>query len=258
MFGLMKWMKRSLALVALVAATIGVAVTLDLAATSKSVPAIDRAVSTTIEQIRSTPHDFAGKRVKLTGQLSECYGWECSLCPDAMTNENRDFEKCLALSFRPLIEGTGFGAHEQESIHRFSRVVLIATFDPSCWVNGVCLDRQTVLDDAKVVTVRERRPGFGGLWLQGRTKLTDISDEDAVELKLAARRSGYPEGPPIKAFQTKGADRKIIVFWSPMGLNDEPGAWPVSLEGALYAKSTLDFFHCNEVKKVGGQLVLQV
>lgn len=258
MFGLMKWTERFLALFALVAATIGVAATPDLETTSEEVPEIDRAVSTTIEQLRSSPHHFAGKRVKLTGQLSECYGWECSLCPDAMTNDNRDLKKCLALSFRPLIEGTGFGADEQERIYRFSRVVLVATFDPSCWASGVCLDRQVVLDNAEVVTVRERRPGVGGLWLQGNTMLTNISDEDAIELKLAAQRAGYPEGPPIRAFQSKGEDRKIIVCWSPVGLDDEPGAWPASLEGALYAASTLDFFHCNEVKKVSGQFVLQV
>ena len=254
----MRWTKRFLALVALLAVTIGVAATWDRAVRSHSVPGKDRVISTTIEQIRSRPQDFAGKRVKLAGQLSECYHWECSLCPDAMTNQNRDAGKCLALSFRPLIEGTGFGARDQENIHRFSRVVLIARFDPSCWADGACTDRSSVLYEAEVPTVRERRAGSDGLWLQSRTMLTDIADEDASELKLAARLAGYPEAPPIRAYQTKGADRRIIVCWSPVDLNDEPGAWPTSLEGALYAKSTLDFFHCNEVKKVGGQLVLQV
>lgn len=257
MFELMRWTRRSLALVALLVMTIGIAATWDLAARSESVPKNDSEVSTTIEQIRSRPKDFAGKRVKLTGQLSECYGWECSLCPVTMTNKDRDSEKCLALGFRPLIQGTGFGADEKESVFRFSEVVLSGTFDPSCWENGACLDRQTVLGDAEVISVLERRSGVVGLWLQNRTMLTEISDGDAIELKSAARRAGYAEGPPIKAFQAESSDRRIIVCWSPVGVNDEPGSWPGSLEGALYAKSTLDFFQCNEVKKVGGQFVVQ-
>jgi len=158
----------------------------------------------------------------------------------------------------PLIEGTGFGAAEQENVFRFSKVVLLATFDPSCWEEGGCLDRQTVLRDAEVITVRERRAGSAGLWLQGKSTLSEISGDEAIKLRSAAQLAGYPDGPPIKAFQSGGSDRRTVVCWSPVGLDDEPGAWPTSLEGALYAKSTLDFFHCNEVKKVGGQLVLQV
>ena len=254
----MKWTTRAFVLVALVGTAIGTAACRDFAAESASASEGDSAVAATIAQLRSSAAAFAGKRVKLTGQLSECYGWECSLCPDTMTNEDRDEDRCLALSFRPLVEGTGFGADEQEGLFRFSKVVLVATFDPSCWEEGGCLDRQTVLSEAEVIAVRERRTGSDGLWLQGRTTLTEISGDEAIKLRSAAQLAGYPEGPPIKAFQSGGSDRRTVVCWSPIGTNDEPGAWPTSLEGALYAKSTLDFFHCNEVKEVGEQLVLQV
>jgi hypothetical protein len=175
-----------------------------------------------------------------------------------MTNKDRDGNKCLALSFRPLIEHTGFGSDEQESIFRFSKVVLTATFDPSCWTEGACVDRQTVLKDAEVVSVRERQPGVSGIWLQGRSILTEISDRRAIELKSAAIRAGFPERQPIKAFQSEGADQRIIVCWSNAVLSKEPGAWPTSLESALYAKATLDFFHCSEVKQIDGQMILQV
>lgn len=254
----MNWTTRTFAFVALIGAAVGVAACRDFTAGSTSASEGDSAVSVTIAQLRSSPGDFARKRVKLTGQLSECYGWECSLCPDTMTNDVRNEDRCLPLSFRPLIEGTGFGAAEQENVFRFSKVVLVATFDPSCWEEGGCLDRQTVLREAEVITVRERRAGSAGLWLQGRSTLTEISGDEAIKLRSAAQLAGYPDGPPIKAFESGGSDRRTVVCWSPVGSNDEPGAWPTSLEGALYAKSTLDFFHCNEVKKVGEQLVLQV
>jgi hypothetical protein len=35
-----------------------------------------------IEQILADPQKFAGKKVLLTGRLDECFGWECSICPE--------------------------------------------------------------------------------------------------------------------------------------------------------------------------------
>lgn len=215
-------------------------------------------VLATIEQVRARPREFAGKEIRLTGQLNECYHWECSLCPEAMTSTDRNADRCLALSFRPLVDGTGFGSDEQESVFRFSSVILTATFDPACWEEGVCLDRQVVLKDASVVSVIKRRPGVAGLWKSDTSTLTEIGGVRAGELRSAAIRAGYPENPPIKAFATDQPDPKIVVCWSPMGIDEqEPGAWPTTLESALYAKSTLDFFECNEVRKVEGQLVIQ-
>lgn len=214
-------------------------------------------VAATIEQVRSRPNDFAGKRVRLIGRLDECYQWKCSLCPESMTNKERNADRCLALSFRPLINGTGFGSDEQESVFRFSSVVLTAKFDPSCW-KGMCLDRQTVLEDANVVSVTKRRAGAAGLWVTDTTKLTQINGAAAAELRSAALRAGYPENPPIRAFTTDGPEQRTVVCWSSPAFGEQdPGAWPKTLESALYAKSTLDFFECNEVRKRDGQIVVQ-
>lgn len=214
-------------------------------------------VAATIQQVRSLPNNFAGKRVRLVGKLNECYGWECSLCPEALTTKDRNADQCLPLSFRPLVNGTGFGSDEQESVFRFSSVVLTAKFDPSCW-KLTCTDRQTVLLDATVEAVTKQRAGASGLWVTKTTRLTRIDGNTASELRLAALRAGYPENPPIHAFTTAGPDRKLVVCWSSPAFGEkDPGAWPATFESALYAKSTLDFFQCNEVRKIDDRMVVQ-
>jgi hypothetical protein len=210
-------------------------------------------VATTIRDLRSAPDRYAGKTVEVAGQLDECSGWECSLCPEEMTSKDRDQKQCLALEFRPLMPGTGFGSEEQEGVFRFSNVVLRAKFDPSCW-KGRCTDRQTVLEDAQVVSVGKRRASGSGLWLGDTTGLTDITEPNASGLKSAAYASGFPKGPPIKAFGIQGAEG-AVVCWSPAVTEPE---WPVTVEGALYARSKSDFFQGTKFQKMADHWMSQV
>lgn len=213
---------------------------------------------TTLAEVRSRPDHFSGKRLRLTGQLTECYQWECSLCPEGTSGETRNAEQCLPLSFRPLISGTGFGSDKQESVFRFSSVVLNARFDPACWKTP-CLDRQTVLDDAIVEKVIKRRDGASGLWLGETHILAPLNGALASTIEAAAHRAGYPGGTRIRSFATKEPQSRLVVCWSPSIFHEnEPGAMPKTLENALYARSTLDFFKCNDVRKIEGLMVVQV
>jgi hypothetical protein len=211
------------------------------------------ATETTIAQVREHAQAFAGRRIKLSGQLDECFGWECSICPESMTARTLDPKQCLALNFRPLIAGTGFGSEEQETVFRFADVVLTAKFDPSCW-HVPCVDRQTVLDDAEVISVGKRRASKSGLWMGEQNLLTELGGSIAEDVKGAAYSGGYPKGPPVKVFRSVGDPSKILVCWTE--LTSQPGSWPTSLEGA-YARSTSDFYRCNEVRKIGENFVLQ-
>jgi len=213
---------------------------------------------TTLAEVRSRPDYFSGKRLRLTGRLSECYQWECSLCPEGPADKIKTAEQCLPLSFRPLISGTGFGSDEQESVFRFSSVAISARFDPACWKTP-CLDRQTVLADAIVEKVAKRRDSASGLWLGETHILATLNGPVASAIQAAAYRSGYTNNTRITSFTTKEAHPRLVVCWSPLIFHEnEPGAMPKTLESALYAQSTMDFFKCNEVRKIDGQMVVQV
>lgn len=203
------------------------------------------AITTDIASIRASPNKYAGKFVQLSGKLDQCFGWECSVCPETMSGQTADPNQCLALSFRPLIPKTGFGEEEQEALFRYSSVRLVARFDPSCW-RGPCLDRQTVLEDANVISVEKRRSSRDGLWRGSSTPLQEAPAQLSSLIRSEALEAGFPSNPVVKVFTIDGGNgQEAVVCWTTFGMN----SWPASLEGAIDAPSTLDFYHCNRVKK---------
>lgn len=203
------------------------------------------AIMTDIASIRGHPNKYAGKFVQVSGKLDQCFGWECSVCPETMSAESVDANKCLALSFRPLIPNTGFGEEEEEALFRFSSVTLVARFDPSCW-RGLCLDRQTVLEDANVISVQKRRSSRDGLWLGATRALREAPAPLSTVVKQEALKAGYPPQPVTKVFTTEGGVQdEAVACWTAWGMN----SWPATSEG-VDAPSTLDFYHCNRVKMI--------
>lgn len=213
------------------------------------------AVATDLPSLRSEPGKYAGKLVRLTGKLDQCSGWECSLCSEAMTTATArtNWKQCLPLEFRPLMPGTGFGEREQEGIFRFASVTLVARFDPSCWQGG-CLDRQVVLFDANVISVQKRRSSSDGLWLGSLTSLQEAPPPLSSAIRGEALKAGFPPEPETKVFTVAGKHDEAVVCWTTVGT----ASWPSSLEGALDAMSTYDFYHCNGVRKVADRWVVQV
>ena len=202
------------------------------------------------DELRAHPGNYAGKTVQIKGKLTECAGWECSICPEEMTTETRDADRCLPLEFRSLMKGAGFGADAREATFRFASVTINARFDPACW-RGLCTDRAPVLFDADVVETLQRRKSRSGLWLGQRTPLVPFVAPDAEILIAAAYKSGYPRGssyqekdpelaatlrqfdPLIKAFHIPHQVGSAIVCWAPSGLGED--IWPDSLEAAFNA-----------------------
>lgn len=213
------------------------------------------ALPTTIQDLISQPKKYSGKLVRLSGRLNECFGWECSLCPENMTTGTADSKRCLPLSFRPLIPETGFGSVEQESVFRFASVVLQAKFDPTCWT-GNCLDREVILYDANVVSVSKRRSSREGLWMQNPGGLIEVAKPLAAAVESAAYDAGFAEGPPTKVFRPQQGMQALIVCQSYRAT--DPAGWPGSVAGAVYASSKSDFYRCNRVRNINGRWVVQV
>jgi len=214
------------------------------------------AIRAEIESLRSNPSKFAGRLVRISGRLDECFAWECSLCPETMTTASADPKQCLPLEFHALMPGTGFGEEEQEGLFRFSSVTLTAKFDPTCF-RQPCLDRPVVLYDADVSSVQSRRRSSGeGLWLEAVTPLQDAAQSVAAAVRLEALKAGIPSTMPTKVFTVKGDAATALACWTPGATS--ASSWPNSLEGALYAKSTLDFYNCNKFRMVGSRWIAQV
>lgn len=215
-------------------------------------PETQNATTVDLASLRSDPGRYAGKLVQLTGQLDECFGWECSLCPESMTTANADLQHCLPIEFRPLMPGTGFGAAAKEAVFRFSSVKLVARFDPTC-LEVPCFDRGTILHDADVISVSDRRASRDGLWIGRTTPLEEAPRPLADAIQAKAVEAGYRSKSPIKVFIIKSDPQKAIVCWTAA-----EASWPNTVEAALYAKSTTDFYSCNKVEKSATDWVIKV
>lgn len=208
-------------------------------------PRAGGALETDIKSLRSDPDRYSNKLVQVSGKLTECYAWECSLCPETMTTSTRNSDQCLALEFRALMPETGFGGAEQEALFRFASVTLQARFDPSCWTLP-CTDRASVLQDAQVQTVSTRRKSVEGLWINETTAIATAPQQVSARVIAAAYLSGFPKNVPIKVFQSQGDSRLAIACWALVGLGAP--VWPTTLEGAVYAKTINDLYSCSRLR----------
>ena len=114
--------------------------------------------------------------------------------------------------------------------------------------------RQVVLRDAEVVSVQSRRSSRDGLWLAALTPLQEAPAPLSSTIRAEALNAGFPSKPQMKVFNVKGNQGAAVVCWTAVGT----ASWPNSLEGALDATSTYDFYHCNAVRKVGDRWIVQV
>ena len=110
----------------------------------------------TIEQVRADPAAYAGRTLRLRGTMDECWNMSCNICPEAApATAGAVADRCLAVSFRPLPGGGGRSAADAAARH--ATLTLQARFDPAC-LEGLCLDRGSVLLDAVVLQVHRRAP----------------------------------------------------------------------------------------------------
>ena len=114
-------------------------------------PAVPRATSVTIEDIRRDPRRWDGKWVQIEGWINRCWAIDCVLA-----------EKVAA---RPINQGRTLSFESQKTFDAFVKPMLplrakvTARVDATCLVEAVCLDRAPMLR-GMIVEVLERNAKF--------------------------------------------------------------------------------------------------
>jgi hypothetical protein len=200
--------------------------------------------SVTLDQLRSAPRQFAGRTVRLRGQVDQCWNMRCSLCPLDATPLKLQSDRCLAIDFDRMRGGEGNRGADMDAAFRYADVVVTARFDPTCLV-GACLDRASVLLDARVEQVTRRRRSRDGLiWRPDR--LMPAPASAAHEVAELVREPGGRPALSTSVFATSSdanASRSAVVcVW--LGPTGTAASWPTSWQGALVSRSTEDSYRC--------------
>lgn len=201
-------------------------------------------VEARIADVIANPERYGGQTLRIRGQVDACYGFVCSICPEDMTPENADGEKCLRMGF------DGYGSEEDrdrddeggyvpapwrdvEALFRFSVVTGEGEFDPSCLTRRpwppepraeaegggamadevLCMDRATTWRGVQVRAVHRRLPSNAGLVFgRGGGGLSPSPDAVSVPVKAAyrdyLRLIGSDADDPSAVFTPEFADFK--------------------------------------------------
>ena len=92
----------------------------------------------TLDALRAHPGLYAGRIVRLAGQVDQCWNMECALCPLEASPADPQRARCLALDFDRLPGGVGNRGVDMDGAFRYADVVVQARFDPAC-LKGACL-----------------------------------------------------------------------------------------------------------------------
>jgi hypothetical protein len=204
----------------------------------------------TIAQLRADPRQWAGKTVRLTGKLDQCWGFTCDLCPAEMTPATVDAAACLPIEFDDGV----IPSRLAEEALRFSHVTLTAQFDPTCMLREgvICTDRATVLLKARVETVVKRYRSSEGLWNKSRrAMLTALPEGEAATIRAdLARFHWTPPGKAVRLYRADGDAERAILCTVPHYAADQPAVWPSSWEGAILSPSAIDIYDCIRLKRI--------
>jgi len=148
-------------------------------------------VQTSIQKLLRSPQPYSNKIVRVTGQIDNCFGFTCNICPDEMTDRTFDAKQCLGVSFEGYASENANAYALMDKAFRFAVVTLDARFDPACLdtEKSVCLDRVSELFEARVVKVQSRHSALDGIvsWYHEGTLLTaSLVDERDMQTEVGA------------------------------------------------------------------------
>ncbi len=176
-------------------------------------------VEARIADVIADPELYGDRTLRIRGQVDSCYGFVCSICPEEMTPETAEGDKCLRISFDDFMAEADRGRdsdieyvpspwRDVEALFRFSIVTGEGRFDPSCLTGRpwppephagaassddmvpevLCMDRATTWRGVQVRAVHRRLPSNEGLVFgSGKGRLTPASEPVSTSVKSAYR-----------------------------------------------------------------------
>jgi len=141
----------------------------------------------TVDQLLTAPDHYAGQNVRVAGQIDNCIGQSCNLCPEDMTRASFDAEDCVALVF----DGDVGVRRAMGEAYRFSDVIVDARFE-----------HDLSLSDARIARVTARRTAANGLvsaYREGR--LVEPERDDAYRMQAEWDRLGLWPGASPRFFR---------------------------------------------------------
>lgn len=228
-------------------------------------PAFASAKGVTIAQLLANPAQYRFAEVIVRGQIDNCVGFSCNLCPEDMTRATFDVEKCISLDF----DNYDNRQSERESIQdvlanafRFSVVTVHAWYDPRAELGEVLVtDKATGLYGARVLEIHARktlRDGLVSFYSYG--DLAPAPGDEVRGMLQAMSRDGAIPYLATKAtlFLIKGKDhleQPDRVELSGLGctcfIEDCSKFYPDHMfEGMETAQN---IFHCERLVKVNGR-----
>lgn len=230
-------------------------------------------VEARIADVIADPERYGGQTLRIRGQVDACYGFVCSICPEEMTPETAEGDRCLRMGFddfevRDDVEARNLGYWQSavrlmEEGFRFSVVTAEGRFDPSCLPPPtkadvleeivVCTDRATTFRDARVSRVHRRLASNDGLVFDRRRDAALIVASQAVAAEAEAAYRDYvltfdadPDWKPIAIFQTENpslGDAAREAWACVCRIDHCSDVWP-RREISLWARTANDPYFC--------------
>ncbi len=158
-------------------------------------------VMATIDRLIKSPDKYANKIVRIEGQVDNCEYDSCNLCVVNATEATENLDTCIGIKFEGYTDDAAGlrTSHAMEGVFRFATVILDAKFDPTCIANYqppeiakkaeiICLDRVTVLYNARVEKVLSRKSALNGIvnfYDYGKLTVPSDNDRKAILAELA-------------------------------------------------------------------------
>jgi len=170
-------------------------------ASAASLAKDDAPMPVTIDQLIQSPDKYANKTVRVEGQIDNCEYDSCNLCSADATEVTANLGNCVGIKFDGYSEDTAGlrTSRAMERVFRFATVLMDAKFDPTCIANYqpheiakkakfICLDRVTVLTNARVDKVLSRKSALDGIvnfYRYGKLITPPNDDRKAMLAELA-------------------------------------------------------------------------